>query len=788
MRLIVERLAAGTVFFQAQDSPEEPMLQTRLPGEAQWENVHSLKAGWEVCLPVRGAQYMFRLADKLGQVPYAKTSIRILTPPPAPSVLGMGRNVCILWDCEAFPSVSTNVTAPDQQLGIRYIASWQRISRTGNVETEPESRTTLKRCNFTSENGTRALLAAFPQFLMNTEYLITLQTESFGAGEGLSGNETVKSAKSSPVRWFTGLEPPTLLSCIAGSNEVTLSLPNETDACSVLASLKLKSRKYVEGRCEGVASFQRLQRRASEQTLPIGDTVAVLGIPADTRCGIRMHCSIDLRALGASHFYWDTSNVLEVATLPNPPIIRGMASNRVSQPSCLKLSWSCALGIKQQKPPAYQIQIYSCQTDTYLTTFTTFAPALDLCAVGLESGVSYCTLPGTCRTVRLLRVPSASVPCRLLAHIGKAALVLLSPLPPTVSLVARSCSVLDRARISWDGAFDISNVHPAMSLLPVEFTLEVASSRALRFIEQRGCSSDQNQGLSGTQPDSKTHPMACTFQTIAHSRGAFCLTQILSPGLRYFFRLRLQTVSGVATSVPVEVETKPKVPDAPMVPLGVVSHFVSTIGHRAPFLRVSWDKPHCHGAPINRYLLQARRAGALPGTWGKWRRIYLGPQLSAGDEATLDAQATITQYRVKAGSILGWGGYSRILTVDAPNGLGSWQGQVRESLIGNIQDIVVDPKPQSPGDSIHEIRTARLSRFPKKTCTHASNARVVELDWSAKYAPSYKKDDSFACHDDYKLVVHELIRRFKKCFSYPIATGLFKIAIMNLRSTTAQWY
>ena len=157
-------------------------------------------------------------------------------------------------------------------------------------------------------------------------------------GSEMCIRDSVKSAKSSPVRWFTGLEPPTLLSCIAGSNEVTLSLPNETDACSVLASLKLKSRKYVEGRCEGVASFQRLQRRASEQTLPIGDTVAVLGIPADTRCGIRMHCSIDLRALGASHFYWDTSNVLEVATLPNPPIIRGMASNRVSQPSCLKLS------------------------------------------------------------------------------------------------------------------------------------------------------------------------------------------------------------------------------------------------------------------------------------------------------------------------------------------------------------------------------------------------------------------------------------------------------------------
>ena len=35
MRLIVERLAAGTVFFQAQDSPEEPMLQTRLLREVE---------------------------------------------------------------------------------------------------------------------------------------------------------------------------------------------------------------------------------------------------------------------------------------------------------------------------------------------------------------------------------------------------------------------------------------------------------------------------------------------------------------------------------------------------------------------------------------------------------------------------------------------------------------------------------------------------------------------------------------------------------------------------------
>lgn len=773
------------MFLQAEDSPHEHMLQTQLPGEGQWQNLHSLKKGWEVCLPVRGAQYMFRLADKMGQVPYAETSIRILTPPPAPSVLGMGRNVCILWGCEASQRAPAAVAAPDQQSGIRYIANWQRISQTGNVETEPESRTALKWYNFTSEKGTRALLVAFPQFSMNTEYLITLQTEYFC--KGLSGTEAVTSAKSSPVRWFTGLEPPTLLSCIAGSNEVTLSLPNETDACSVLASLKLKSRQYIEGRCEG-AAFQRLQSRARKLTLPIGDTVAVLGIPADTRCGIRMHCSIDLRPLGASQFYWDTSNVLEVETLPNPPIIRGMASNHVSQLSCVKLSWSCPLHVKQQEPPAYQIQIYSCQTDTYLTTFTTFAPVVDFCAVSLKSGVSYGTHPGTCRTVRLLRASSASVECRLLAHIGNAALVLLSPLPPTVSLVARSRSAFDRARISWDGAFDISNVHPTISLLPVEFTLEVASLRALHLSQQRGCSSDQNQGLSSTQLDSKAHSMACTFQTIAHSRGAFCLTQTLSPGLRYYFRLRLLTVSGVATSVSVEVETKPKVPDAPMVPLGVVAHFVSTIGHRAPFLRVSWYKPRCHGAPINRYLLQARRAGALPGIWGKWHRIYLGPQLSAGDEATLDAQATVTQYRVKAGSILGWGSYSSILTVDAPSGLGSWEGQVRQSMMANMHDIVVDPKPQGPGDSIYEIRTTRLNRFPPKACMHASNARVIEFDWSQKYALShpYKKDDSFACHGDCKLADHELIRRFKKIVSYPIATGLFRIAIMNLRSMNAR--
>lgn len=70
---------------------------------------------------------------------------------------------------------------------------------------------------------------------------------------------------------------------------------------------------------------------------------------------------------------------------------------------------------------------------------------------------------------------------------------------------------------------------------------------------------------------------------------------------------------------------------------------------------------------MDRYLVQARRAikGAehMHGSrewlkeheWAAWTDLYLGPHLIAGDHHTLRGSLVRSQYRIRAGSQLGWG-------------------------------------------------------------------------------------------------------------------------------------
>ena len=503
MKLLVRALTADMVLLGVEESKHDTMLQMLSPGDVEWQNVRSVKHACEIPLPVQGVQYMFRLADETGQTAFPGTSVKVLTPPAPPAVLGIGRNVCISWDNNVPRGMPTEVAASVvEQSGLQYIVSWRREYGRGGNESrsyqpshsdkalalvavpEPEGHMELRRRDAIGVNGSILLLAAFPPLQEDADYRITLRTVSSGEDSDVDDVEIFQSAESPAVHWFTGLNPPAPLSRIAASNEMTLKLPVETDSGGVLAALGLKAQRLIEAQDEGADTFQRLGTRAGT-ALASGETVSIIGIPADARCGIRMRCSLDLRALGANHFFWDTTAVLEVETVPNPPRFCGSAFDETSMRRSLLISWPLrtitALFRDPPEPATYQVQIYSRSTGTFATVASTSSSSLDLldldchgdCHNAGETREIPDFAPGICACVRLLRTPSNPASLSLPAH-QAATVVLLAPLPPIVALLP-PCNgeMTSVARISWDGALDVEHLPETVTPLPFEVALQV---------------------------------------------------------------------------------------------------------------------------------------------------------------------------------------------------------------------------------------------------------------------------------------------------------------------------
>ncbi len=823
--MLVKELAADMVLLGVEESKYDTMLQMLSPGTLEWQNVRTVKHGCEVPLMVRGVQYMFRLADETGQTAFSNTLVKVLTPPAAPALLGIGRNVCVFWDNSVPRGMPTEVAASVvEQSGLQYIVSWHReygrasgfrshppsdLDDTTKTEPEPAGSLALERRDLALTGGGTelVLLAAFPQFQADTDYRITLRTISSGENSDENGEDIIQSAASPAVHWFTGLSSPSPLSRIAASNEMTLKLPLELDACGVLETVGLKAQRVVEGQDEGSDAFQRLQTQSGNSTLPNCDTVSLIGIPADARCGIRIRCAIDIRVLGADHFFWDTTAVLEVETVPNPPVFCGTAFHEKTLRPSLLVSWpprTISTLFREPEAATYQVQIYSRPVSTFITVASTSSSNIDLFDLSSHSeGRSMVEIsdlePGVCACVRLLRAPANPASLSLPAH-QAAAVVLLAPLPPAVTLLPSNRAGKDTvARVSWDGALDITRLPENMVPLPFEIALEVASTSMLPGSRSHGEGAKfQTHSLkirpinpiaNGRPPWIFQRP--CSFQTIATSDGAAVLTALLAPGLNYYFRLRMRTSNGIATSSSVEICTKPTAPSAPPGVFGMTSYFISAAGHRAPFLRLSWRTPLSHGVPVDRYLVQVRRPAGKAGSWGSWRPIYAGPQVSCGDEATLHQGKILAQYRVKAGSSLGWSSYSCILTVNAPVGLETWRDD-------GVRDCAVFPNLEKKSNNVTGLTITEIATSPNNGTAAASTGPVCsslnvpgsfggtqddkspELIW-----PSENRElaESLSVNHPVKSKIAEIevIYQVEDLLGYPVSTKVLRTALSQLR-------
>mmetsp|Transcript_26480 Transcript_26480/g.82448 ORF Transcript_26480/g.82448 Transcript_26480/m.82448 type:complete len:760 (+) Transcript_26480:352-2631(+) len=755
MRLVCKASGTNSALLEVEGCPHDTMLQMLSPGEVDWKNI-------------------FRLADETGLTPFPATSLRVLTPPPTPAVLGMGRNICVFWDfgiaCGITPEVAASVP---KQSSIRYVVNWQRDhSRVcdksklhhfdcGKTHANPEAHLkgsiVLNQHRITDMDNELNILAAFPRMQANTDYRITLQTV---AVRDSNEDYPLQSAESPPAYWFTGLDPPFPLMRIKESNEVTLKMPIATDPAGILKMFKLEAQRVFEGQYEGARTFRRLQRRIGSSSLLANDSIALLKIPADQRFSIRMRCAVDLRPLGARGFFWDTTRTLEVETLPNPPSFLGMAIEASAQSPSLVTSWPES-SLAAYEPCAYQMQMYSYKMHAYVTVVTTYDSRTDLCSLQWnylgsafpEQCVCQCAEVGVCIGIRLLRAPRGNrVSRKLPVQQAPSTVALLAPFPPHVISLPHSKNLV---RISWDGALDITHVPCAMSLFPSKFALEVASVHACSVFPYRS-----SPALSRTVSNK------LSFHTIASSHSAFCITAALLPGRCYFFRLRLKTAHGISTSWPVEIQTRPTTPDAPPTPRGVVAFFVSATGHRAPFLRVSWDKPPCHGSQVNRYLVQVRYSVGYTG-WGHWRTLYAGPQASCGDDGTLNKQRIISQYRVKAGSALGWGPFSGTLTINAPNGLAAWGNETSfdRGEPGGIE-------AQTKGHGVRLVQEHFCLRLPgspvNRPCKHTRSKHFF-LPTSAQGEQS----------NIYRFVKRRLICHIEETLRHPLALDIAQASILK---------
>ncbi|KAJ1458208.1 hypothetical protein M885DRAFT_95568 [Pelagophyceae sp. CCMP2097] len=583
------------------------------------------------------------------------------------------------------------------------------------------------------------------------------------------------------------------------------------------------------------------QAFASFSTVPVGTcgcgasdrTVRVVGLPADAQCTLRARCILDLRAVGASTFFTDESASLAVETLPEPPTFKGAADGQGGK--CL-VSWptraqarpqgsasdrsalalfesgaSSALLPRLDSPAAaYQLQLWDNDLGKFRPRPIYSGPSGAVDVAGL--GGLQASRPAQCLLLRLLRLECAPSSLLLPPGGGSSVVVVVAPPPPRVEKVVRELDGRreERAVVTWDGFLDVSELPEDVSPLPVVWSLEAASQPACERSFSSGVApaarprmTVQNNARGGLRSVSAPSTAASlqsagavweaadgdealpdsAFRAIARSSGGGTLTSMpLRPGLRYLFRLRVSTQHGAAVSTCHELRTRASAPARPKPPRATAAYFVSAAGRRAAFLRLGWSTPAHHGMPVDRYLAQVRRRLAVPGSpptqWGAWRTLYLGPQARCADEATLHAGGVSAQYRVKAGSCLGWSEFSQVATVDAPEGLDALAAAA--TAMPDDQSLATQDSDYYVQDHVPRVQQATTSAVAESSPSKGAVPDAVEtLRWPAEaaLAPSrhFQADVCSKAADlcGYAVASDALRRAFKDLVHSGAASGRF---------------
>lgn len=425
------------------------------------------------------------------------------------------------------------------------------------------------------------------------------------------------SAASKAVTWSSVVPAPRLEALT--HSQIVLALPAMTDT---IYSAILECR-------DDEGDWRRLGSTIA------GSEVVICQFPSDIVCSFRARYCCDFRTMGASTYFRDESAPLRVETAPKAPSF-------VAEKDKLLAFWQSTRGV------VYSLRAYDANAAQFAKVY-----------VGLERSVNvhdfFQIEPGEWLCLRLARAlrdgsdaPAAATVC-----------VAAGPRPPKISWTEEHLAV------SWDGAMDASklpvNVAPPCDVF---FELQVASCPLLSQVKERTGQRRRRRRHSSIVAAASSSPV---FRVAARSQSAAVARLTLAPGMRHLLRVRMSTPNGEATSAAVEVSCNPAPPAAPEPPRLDIDYFVSVVGHRAPFVRLNWSSPQNRGAPVDRFLVQVHRRGDT------WRLLYQGPQATCGDDATLHLEgALFAQYRVKAGSCLGWSSYSEVATLDAPDGLESW--------------------------------------------------------------------------------------------------------------------
>ena len=800
----MKELGVDSVLFEVKEFEHETiMLQVLFPGEVAWRNLQVIKHSCRVPIQIRGAQYIFRLVDAMDLSVFPGTLIKVLTPPATPITLGVGRNICVCLDVSCRTQGASDIISayPGEEIStLKYVVSWWRARDRCNTKTEPEGSMELQKREFRGITGSPlVLLVAFPRLGRNSDYQITVRTIiSYKSCDKYA--QVVQSSESPAASWCTGLGP--LAPCVANKNSWILQPPRVVDVDNMLVKFGLRAECFIEGSDEGMVSFQRLREQDGNTVFQSGEKIALSGTPA--YCSIRISCAMDLRALGASHLFWDRTPVLEVQTLPSPEFSGMVAFKNSMQLSSLIVSWPPqhvrAMYMEPPKPPSYYMQAYSPKTGSYIPIASTFASSMNICAIDCFDANLPAIEPGVCLCIRLLRSACDLTPDK--ATPNQTMVVVLAPLPPVISLVSKSPELV---RVSWDGSLDVSNIpFSNRPLVPSKIVLEAASTPLVSPIHTEQECGYRLSGSVKSPRGSIFKPnsifSATDFHPIIAVSRTSSVTVRLAPGQQYHFRLCLAAVHGASTSSTVNIRTKPTVPSAPKTPTGTIAYFVSTTGHRAPFVRLSWETPRSYGVPVCRYLVQACRArGANEREWGRWNTIYTGPQATCGDDLTLNKHEVFAMYRVKAGCALGWGAYSPVLTIAAPDGIESWQ-KSNSDVYMNYSNVGCErvnfeehmKLAQTPLSSTCHKRDMSLSTDLHHSLANAhekprSDAAKINfcVSWPSE---NLSKVSSSTCELPpvrARTIARELTGRLKNALGYSVANGVLGAAVSELTARIA---
>ena len=372
-----------------------------------------------------------------------------------------------------------------------------------------------------------------------------------------------------------------------------------------------------------------------------------------------------LKIQPSKEHFWDVNTPTQLILAPCQLVFEGSATdyseNGLKAPAreVLSLFWDEPRGITpavEVPQPRYALEVFDVANERWARVYTGDEPFADLARLSREAHLPRSLRPeqGVCQLLRIARELTGHS-----AMYSDDVVVFLAPLPPVCTWTDASRSSV---RISWDGVLDMSRLPAGASPMPFHFILEVASGPLIAFGQ-------------GGRAKENAHPLTA-FEELARAPAAFeMLSGLLLPGMRYAFRLRCETCHGSSCSQPFYVQTRPTAPSAPTVPSAQAASFRSATGRIAPFVQLRWRQPAHNGLPVDRYLVQARRAvqgvETMHGSkewlkeheWGMWMDLYLGPHLIAGDHHTLRGSLVRSQYRVRAGSQLGWGKWSSVLTV-----------------------------------------------------------------------------------------------------------------------------